>query len=113
MSVRQGEDFMTILIRTIAVTIILASSNVSQFAQNTNFVHPTSVCTAGFVSTAPLDVEKEFNPSGWMGDGEKGKQYVQMTPVASEKVRAGDENGQVTRIRYQPGPVGWAGVYWL
>ena len=35
-----------------------------------------------------------------------------MTPTA-EKARAGDMNGQVMKVHYQPGAVGWAGVYWL
>src|SRR6516165_1354054 len=98
--------------KTIAMAVVLASSTVSLIAQNAKFAHSNpGICITGFELMAPLDVAKEFNPSGWMGDGEQGKQYVQMMPVAGEKARAGDENGHVTKVHYQPGPVGWAGVY--
>jgi len=97
-----------------AMILLLASSAVSLFGQSAKFTHTsTGSCAGGLTSAAPVDVQKEFNPSGWMGDGEKGKQYVQIVPVAGEKARVGNENGQVTKIHYQPGPVGWAGVYWL
>jgi hypothetical protein len=62
---------------------------------------------------APVDIGKMFIPSGWMGDGEKGKNYVQVVPVpAEEKPKPGASGGVCTRVSYKPGPVGWAGVYW-
>lgn len=60
-----------------------------------------------------LDIARTFIPSGFMGDGEKGKDYVQVKPVTGEKRRPGDDDDMCIKISYQPGPVGWAGVYWL
>jgi hypothetical protein len=61
----------------------------------------------------PVDIGKMFVPSGWMGDGEKGKNYVQVVVVSGEeKPRPGASGGVCTRVSYKPGPVGWAGVYW-
>jgi len=60
----------------------------------------------------PVDITKVFVASGFMGDGEKGKQYVQVRPVAGERPRPGDDDGLTIKITYQAGAVGWAGVYW-
>jgi hypothetical protein len=97
------------------VALAIAQASVpTLLAQNPGTAAASSnVCATGFVVTAPLEVEKEFNPSGWMGDAEKGKQYVQMVPVANERARQGGDNHLVTRVHYQPGSIGWAGVYWL
>jgi hypothetical protein len=53
-----------------------------------------------------------FTAAGFMGDGEKGKQYVQVRPVAGEKPRAGHADDMCIKVSYQPGAIGWAGVYW-
>jgi hypothetical protein len=83
--------------------------------QASNVSKPQASCTSSFTLAAPITVDKEFNPSGWLGDGaeEKGKQYVQMFSVASEKPRPGDDNNLVTKVHYRPGSIGWAGVYFL
>ncbi len=102
------------MIRSLVI-LILASSIVPLFAQvsASNRTHAnTNSCTSSFVVTAPVDVEKDFISSGWMGDGEKGKQYLQMTPVTGENPRPNDENNVVMKVRYQVGSIGWAGVYW-
>lgn len=104
---------MTTIQATFAITLTLASSVVPLFAQSSSV--PSSKansCASGFVLPAPLDVEKEFIASGWMGDAEKGKQFLQMLSVAAEKARTGDGNSLVTKFRYQAGSIGWAGVYW-
>lgn len=49
----------------------------------------------------PLNIDDFFFPSGWMGDGKYGKQYVNLS----------FSNG-VTKIEYQPGTGKWAGIYW-
>jgi hypothetical protein len=53
-----------------------------------------------------------FIAAGFMGDGERGKQYVQVRPVAGEKPRPGNVDGMCIKVSYQSGAIGWAGVYW-
>jgi len=65
------------------------------------------------VLTPPIEIGRTFVPSGYMGDGEKGKMYVEVKPVVGEKPRPGDEDSMCTKISYKPGAIGWAGVYWL
>lgn len=58
----------------------------------------------------PFNLETQFIPSGWMGDGEQGTTYLSLNGVNA------DVNGAkkvVTRIEYRPGSKGWAGIYWL
>ena len=83
--------------RLIAVLIMLASSGCAQ---------------SGRTLTAPFDVSEAYVASGYMGDGEAGTKFVQMRRVAGEMPRAGDTDGMSTRITYQPGGKGFAGVYW-
>jgi len=97
---------------TLAVYIAVVTGVALQ-AQNPSLTKTKgNACASGFVLHAPVDVEREFIASGWMGDGEKGKQYLQMLPVSTEKPRPGDDNNLVTKVHYQGGGVGWAGVYW-
>jgi hypothetical protein len=67
---------------------------------------------SAYISTVELaalvEVEKGFVPSGWMGAGEKGKQYMQLTLVTGENPRP----NVATKIHYQGGSIGWAGIYW-
>ncbi|MGD2087155.1 MAG: hypothetical protein PVH61_13310 [Candidatus Aminicenantes bacterium] len=57
----------------------------------------------------PFDVLAKFYPSGWMGDGEKGTQYVQFL----DGWKQGFYSAPVcVKVTYSPGPKGWAGIYW-
>jgi hypothetical protein len=71
-------------------------------------------CTVQSSVTAPVDVQREFIPSGWMGDGatDHGRRDVQMAQVANAKSRPGAQSTVVTKITYRPGAVRWAGIYW-
>src|SRR5438132_1618605 len=71
-------------------------------------------CGVQILLAAPIDVEKEFIPLGWMGDGagEQAKQHIQMAQVANTKPRPGAQSNVVTKITYLAGAVGWAGMYW-
>jgi len=64
------------------------------------------------VLKAPVDVDKYFVASGFMGDGEKGKESVQIRSIAGEKPRAGGDQLSI-KVSYKPGAVGWGGAYWL
>jgi len=49
----------------------------------------------------PVNVDKHFHPSGWMGDGEHGTTYI--TFLRSDSF---------IKISYKFGPKGWAGICW-
>lgn len=56
-----------------------------------------------------IDVANLFTPSGWMGDGELGRKYVEF----SSADQAAPHSAPVSiRVSYTPGPSGWAGMYW-
>ena len=57
----------------------------------------------------PMDIDGQFYPSGWMGDGKHGTQFVSLRRV-QENINGRD----VIAIRneYIQGPEGWAGLYW-
>jgi hypothetical protein len=57
-----------------------------------------------------LDVITTASPSGWMGDGEFDFKYVQ---VNADWTIAPHSPPSCMRISYAPGPVGWAGIFWL
>ncbi len=61
---------------------------------------------------APFDMTLYFYPSGWMGDGELGTRHVQLNTGFCECQRTGDTDGICIKISYQPGPRGWAAIYW-
>ena len=57
----------------------------------------------------PFAVGSYYFPSGWMGDGEFGTEYLSLDEVSANVKGAAKV---VYRIRYQSGPKGWAGIYW-
>jgi hypothetical protein len=61
----------------------------------------------------PVNIAAAFVPSGYMGDGERSRENVRVSEVVGEKPRPGDSDNTITKVEYQPGPQGWAGVYWL
>jgi hypothetical protein len=60
-------------------------------------------CSAG------TDIENAFYPTGYMGDGEYGQEYVKFNGAYDK-----DPNTAPTciQISYTFGPKGWAGIYW-
>jgi hypothetical protein len=74
----------------------------------------TVPCGVQISMTVPIEVGKEFIPSGWMGDGasDQGRKYIQMAQLANPRPRPGAQNNVVTKFTYRPGAVGWAGIYW-
>ena len=71
------------------------------------------VCVAmvmGFQGDKPrIDIENLFTPSGWMGDGELGRKYIEFSAADPT---APHSSPTCIRVSYSPGPNGWAGVYW-
>jgi hypothetical protein len=65
----------------------------------------------GVEISAPFDVLKFFTPSGYMGDGEKGER-LQINDVFRGNPRPDDPDDMCYKISYQPGSLGWAGIYW-
>jgi hypothetical protein len=93
----------------VSVSLLTALSLTAQ-----NKIQKGGRCTVQSSVTAPVDVEREFIPSGWMGDGatDHARQDIQMAQVANAKSRPGAPNTVVTKITYRPGAVRWAGIYW-
>ena len=56
-----------------------------------------------------LDILSTFIPSGWMGDGEYGKKYVNLDNSWSQNPHS---EPHCVRIKYTTGPHRWAGIYW-
>jgi hypothetical protein len=54
-------------------------------------------------------VDDYFYPSGWMGDGEKGTQSIELNDKWKENCHS---DPTCVRVVYRPGAKGWAGVYW-
>jgi hypothetical protein len=59
----------------------------------------------------PFELETEYYPSGWMGDGEgnEGPKYLTLT---HEQATINGQPTTAIRIEYHRGPRGWAGIYW-
>jgi hypothetical protein len=57
----------------------------------------------------PFDILSIFYPAGWMGDGETGTRYINF-----HEGWKNDPHSVPTcvKITYNPGPKGWAGIYW-
>ncbi|MCX6565151.1 MAG: hypothetical protein NTW38_01790 [Candidatus Aminicenantes bacterium] len=66
---------------------------------------------AGLEVKAPLpfQLDTQFYPSGWMGDGEYGTKYLTLARKASPDM----EGGIYIEVKYSAGPNGSAGIYWL
>jgi len=58
----------------------------------------------------PFDLETQYFPSGWMGDGKYGEKYLS---IINESVLISGQRYVTLRFEYQPGPEKWAGIYWL
>ncbi len=57
-----------------------------------------------------IDVAKLYAASGWMGDGEKGTQFVNVNEACVEDPKTPPT---CLKISYTVGPQEWAGAYWL
>jgi hypothetical protein len=60
-------------------------------------------------ASLPFDLETQFYPSGWMGDGEFDTKYLSFRHEGST---VDGKAVTVIRIEYRQGPKGWAGIYW-
>lgn len=61
------------------------------------------------VVQAKIDILSRFTPSGWMGDGEYGRKYIEFT----EADRSAPHSPPMSlRIAYTFGPNRWAGICW-
>jgi hypothetical protein len=57
-----------------------------------------------------IDVVKLYAASGWMGDGTKGTNYVQIDLMNKKAARPNREI--CIKVTYSTGPMKWAGMYW-
>lgn len=56
-----------------------------------------------------LDIQNMFTASGWMGDGEYGRRYIELNGAYETNPRSVPS---CIRIQYTFGPYKWAGIYW-
>lgn len=61
------------------------------------------------VEKARLDIANLFTASGWMGDGELGRKYVEFSAADSTTPHSAPS---CIKVSYTPGSIGWAGIYW-
>lgn len=59
--------------------------------------------------TPSVDIEKLFTPSGWMGDGEYGRKYIDFTAADSTSPHSPPHS---IKVAYTFGPKKWGGIYW-
>ena len=69
----------------------------------------TALITNVLAKQQRVDIQNLFTPSGWMGDGEDGRKYIDFKG-AYEKDFHSDSN--CIKIKYTFGPKRWAGIYW-
>jgi len=60
-------------------------------------------------AVAPVNIQNLFTPSGWMGDGEYGKKYVQFSGKETDNPHSAPT---AIKVSYRFGQKNWAGIYW-
>lgn len=62
---------------------------------------------------APFYVSDYFVPSGWIGDGEFARKYIQYEEIFRNKIPCPeDTDGTCIKIIYSPGVIQWGGIFW-
>jgi hypothetical protein len=56
-----------------------------------------------------VDIQNLFTPSGWMGDGEYGRKYIDFSGADRTNPHSPPDS---IRIVYTFGPKKWGGIYW-
>lgn len=56
-----------------------------------------------------VDIQNRFTPSGWMGDGEYGRKYIEFFGADRTKP---NKRAESIRITYKFGRAKWGGIYW-
>lgn len=60
-------------------------------------------------SLTTISIDEHFIPSGWMGDGMFGREFVELNEAWRENPFS---EPTAIRVEYRPGGEGWAGIYW-
>lgn len=94
------------LILAASVSLCLTAPGWAQSSARSASEDTTSRATQ---ARARIDVENIFTPSGWMGDGEYGRKYVEVQGADTLNPHSPPT---CTKIVYRFGPQRWAGVYW-
>jgi len=96
----------SVRVSIIVMVVVLCVAGVLLLLSATSQAGPVRILKA------PIEVTACFAPSGWMGDGEYGKQYMSVTSRSREVYRLGDPDSACVCIKYTAGPALWTGVYW-
>lgn len=65
--------------------------------------------TADEVDSMVVNIQETFTASGWMGDGEYGRKYIEFSSASTTTPHSPPTSVKVT---YTFGPLRWAGLYW-
>jgi len=88
------------------------SCDTTPYAETSTTPKPAESPSAEIPQGQPqrLDIAARFVASGWMGDGKiLGAKHIQLDEAWKEKPHS---TPICIRVRYTPGPDGWAGIYW-
>jgi hypothetical protein len=89
--------------------IMSSISCVFAMAPLLNYVASADDAQRSASESASIAVGDIFAPTGWMGDGEEGRKYIDFNGVS--KVRPHSKPSCVA-VKYTFGPKRWAGIYW-
>lgn len=71
---------------------------------------PTIFCSNNVLDgQMKVDIQNLFYNSGWMGDGEYGRKYIEYNGAFEVEPHSEPTS---TKIKYTFGPNRWAGIYW-
>ena len=68
--------------------------------------------TTNTPQSLPITVSDYFTPSGFMGDGATSSTAILVNSTACKQPRPTGAVGDCYRVTFNPGSLGWAGVYW-
>src|SRR5947209_20329889 len=71
--------------------------------------HPGSQQSQAQSQPPRFEIAAQFTASGWMGDGEQGKKYIQLMEAWKDKPHSAPS---CIKVVYSLGPNGWSGLYW-
>lgn len=92
----------------LAATALLLISGQSAVAESRSGVQVNDSSKKA-APTSKVDIQNVFTPSGWMGDGEYGKKYIQFSGESSDEPHSPPTSIKIT---YTFGPTPWGGIYW-
>lgn len=70
---------------------------------------PLGVYAKDSSQTLNVNIQNLFTPSGWIGDGEYGREYISFSGANTDRPHSPPRS---IKISYKFGPKSWGGIYW-